>query len=253
MNTSKRLKQARQKMRFTQIDVMKKTGINNKTLSGYENGVSEPDLDSLKKLADLYQISLDELITGSRKEDLVNQHDLNVYKTRKNYYYRKESLTKEIKQLLQALSIGNYFLKSVEQEIYIMFEGNMYFEPYDMFDQFYKQYLLTKEDEPEYVDEELEEDFTNHYNYSTVLTAILNSDNDDWKEEIAVKLLDLVNKKGLSLHKADEISKSLEKDLSVFLDQVDVSYKGHKINKQELRLIRVYLETLFNDKEQEEK
>jgi len=57
-----RLKLAREKKELTQIDVRKITGINNKTLSGYENGVSEPDFETAKILADLYEVSFDYLV-----------------------------------------------------------------------------------------------------------------------------------------------------------------------------------------------
>ncbi len=49
-------------MDLTQLEVMKKTGINNKTLSGYENGVAEPDIDTLTILFSLYGISADEVL-----------------------------------------------------------------------------------------------------------------------------------------------------------------------------------------------
>ena len=54
-----RLKDARTRKNLTQIEVKKLTNINNKTLSGYENDVSEPDLETLKILADIYDISID--------------------------------------------------------------------------------------------------------------------------------------------------------------------------------------------------
>ncbi len=41
---------------------MKLTNVNHKTLSGYENGVSEPDLETLKILAILYNVSTDYLL-----------------------------------------------------------------------------------------------------------------------------------------------------------------------------------------------
>ena len=41
---------------------MELTGINSKSLSGYENNVAEPDLHTLADLARLYEISLDELL-----------------------------------------------------------------------------------------------------------------------------------------------------------------------------------------------
>ena len=41
------LRLARERRELTQVQVMAMTGINNKTLSGYENGVAEPDLETL--------------------------------------------------------------------------------------------------------------------------------------------------------------------------------------------------------------
>lgn len=57
-----RLRAARERKNLKQTQVKDKTGINNKTLSGYENGVSEPDFDSLKILAECYDVSLDYLL-----------------------------------------------------------------------------------------------------------------------------------------------------------------------------------------------
>ena len=56
------LRQARERRELTQTQVMAMTGINNKTLSGYENGVSEPDLQTLAILLRLYQVSADQLL-----------------------------------------------------------------------------------------------------------------------------------------------------------------------------------------------
>jgi transcriptional regulator with XRE-family HTH domain len=54
-----RLRLAREKKNLKQTQVMAKTGINNKTLSGYEKNVSEPDVETLKILAELYEVSVD--------------------------------------------------------------------------------------------------------------------------------------------------------------------------------------------------
>ncbi|HHU85920.1 MAG: helix-turn-helix domain-containing protein [Pelotomaculaceae bacterium] len=57
-----RLKKAREAKNLTQVQVRALTNINNKTLSGYEKGVSEPDIDTLKTLANLYETSIDYLV-----------------------------------------------------------------------------------------------------------------------------------------------------------------------------------------------
>src|SRR5699024_5963908 len=59
-----RLRIARDRKGFTQIQVKEKTKINNKTLSGYEKNVSEPDSKTLSLLADLYEVSYRWLLTG---------------------------------------------------------------------------------------------------------------------------------------------------------------------------------------------
>lgn len=64
----KRLRRAREDKRLSQIDVFKKTGINNKTLSRYENDGTEPDADSLKRLSDLYEVTTDWIISGENKK-----------------------------------------------------------------------------------------------------------------------------------------------------------------------------------------
>lgn len=68
-NISIILKNTREDLDLTQIEVMNITGINNKTLSGYENGVSEPDLETLAKLLNLYNLSADDLLEISKSKE----------------------------------------------------------------------------------------------------------------------------------------------------------------------------------------
>lgn len=59
-----RLKLARERTGLKQTQVKERTNINNKTLSGYENNVSEPDSATMAVLAELYGVSYKWLITG---------------------------------------------------------------------------------------------------------------------------------------------------------------------------------------------
>ncbi len=56
------LKNTREDLDLTQLKVMELTGINHKTLSGYENGVAEPDLQALATLCRLYRLSMDAVL-----------------------------------------------------------------------------------------------------------------------------------------------------------------------------------------------
>jgi len=66
------LRNAREEKNLTQMEVAKKTGIHNKTISNYENGVSSPDPNALKTFADIYETSVDYLLGRSD-----NQKELN--------------------------------------------------------------------------------------------------------------------------------------------------------------------------------
>lgn len=59
-----RLRIAREKRGLKQTQVKERTNINNKTLSGYENNVSQPDTETLVVLADLYEVSYEWLFAG---------------------------------------------------------------------------------------------------------------------------------------------------------------------------------------------
>lgn len=54
-----RLKIARENKNLTQMEVAKKLGISNGTLSGYERNYRDPDTETLAKLAELYGVSVD--------------------------------------------------------------------------------------------------------------------------------------------------------------------------------------------------
>lgn len=60
-----RLRLAREKVGLKQTQVKERSNINNKTLSGYENDVSEPDTNTLVTLAELYGVSFKWLLTGT--------------------------------------------------------------------------------------------------------------------------------------------------------------------------------------------
>lgn len=49
---------------MTQIQAAAKVGISNGTLSGYERNYREPDMRTLRRLAELYGVSIDYLLTG---------------------------------------------------------------------------------------------------------------------------------------------------------------------------------------------
>ena len=57
-----RIKNARIKTGFTQLEVAKETGIDDSNISKYENGKLEPSIETLGILANFYEVSVDWLL-----------------------------------------------------------------------------------------------------------------------------------------------------------------------------------------------
>lgn len=66
-----RLKHAREVARLTQIQVAKKLEVSNGAISGYERNYRDPDTETLKRLADLYGVSNNWLLTGEETKESV--------------------------------------------------------------------------------------------------------------------------------------------------------------------------------------
>lgn len=49
LNFGERLRRARERKGLTQVDVYRAIGLNNKSLSRYENGATAPDPDTLRE------------------------------------------------------------------------------------------------------------------------------------------------------------------------------------------------------------
>lgn len=62
MSIPDKLRQAREAAGLTQQEAANKTGINKKSISNYECGVSSPDMDKLRLLCKAYGVSADEII-----------------------------------------------------------------------------------------------------------------------------------------------------------------------------------------------
>lgn len=95
------LRNAREAKNLTQKEVSKKTGINNKTISNYENDVSSPDPNALKTFADIYETSVDYLLG---RADIQKESD---------------SLTEEYKQL-NISGLPEEAIKQVEEYIELL-------------------------------------------------------------------------------------------------------------------------------------
>ncbi|MBR4237787.1 helix-turn-helix domain-containing protein [bacterium] len=62
-----RIKELRNKKELTQAELADKLGFTSQTVSNWESGIREPDIDSLTQLASLFNVSLDYLLLGKQE------------------------------------------------------------------------------------------------------------------------------------------------------------------------------------------
>lgn len=67
MEIGKKLKTARMNAGMTQEKVAEEVSVSRQTISNWENEKSYPDIASVIRLSDLYNISLDELLKGDKE------------------------------------------------------------------------------------------------------------------------------------------------------------------------------------------
>ena len=84
-----RIKDLREDRDLRQVDLANATGIDQRTISNYESGKTNPDSDALIRMADFFHVSIDYL---------VGRTDYDVYSSKK----RKEMIHK-IQQMLESL------------------------------------------------------------------------------------------------------------------------------------------------------
>ena len=70
MSLGSRLRQARDKKGWSQTLAAEKLGIANSTLSGYERDYREPDAETIKQLASLYEVPINYLMDVEQKEEV---------------------------------------------------------------------------------------------------------------------------------------------------------------------------------------
>lgn len=69
MTFNNRLRHYRKRKRLTQEQLAKELGIKRSTYAKYETGENKPDYNTLKKIADFFEISTDELLGRSFKNE----------------------------------------------------------------------------------------------------------------------------------------------------------------------------------------
>lgn len=81
MNIGEKIKNAREEHKLTQTQVAENLMVSRQTISSWENGKSLPDILSVIRMSELYQISLDELLKGDKAMMEKIEKDAEIRKT----------------------------------------------------------------------------------------------------------------------------------------------------------------------------
>jgi len=73
VNFPSRLRALRLKHKMTQEQLGKKINVTKVSISGYENGTRTPDLETLQKIADVFDVTVDYLL--GRTDQTINIHE----------------------------------------------------------------------------------------------------------------------------------------------------------------------------------
>jgi len=73
VKTGRFLQELRKEKRLTQEQIAEQMGVARRTVSRWETGSNMPDLDILLELSDLYEVDLQEILSGERKSEQMNQ------------------------------------------------------------------------------------------------------------------------------------------------------------------------------------
>ena len=83
MNIGDKIKNAREENKLTQTQASESLMVSRQTISNWENGKSLPDILSVIRMSELYQISLDELLKGDKAMMDKIEKDIEIRKTEK--------------------------------------------------------------------------------------------------------------------------------------------------------------------------
>ena len=101
MEIGSKLKEARMRTEYTQEQVSEAIGVSRQTISNWENEKSYPDIVSVIKMSDLYDVSLDYLLKGKETKPMLSYMD---------YLEESTNTVKSKQKLTKHMQIGIYII-----------------------------------------------------------------------------------------------------------------------------------------------
>lgn len=98
MRIGEQIKNYRKTAGLTQEQVANYLGVSTPAVNKWEKGNNMPDISILVDIADYYDISIPEIISGERKSEMMNEEERKIAKTMSDYATtEKEKIFKEMK------------------------------------------------------------------------------------------------------------------------------------------------------------
>lgn len=69
------LKELRREKQLTQEQLAEVFGVSNRSISRWENGVNMPDFDLVIEIANYYDVSIEEILDGERKNEMIDKKE----------------------------------------------------------------------------------------------------------------------------------------------------------------------------------
>lgn len=105
-NFKEKLKELRKETETTQKELAEFLNVRNTTVSAWEVGASEPDLTTILKIAEFFNVTLDELLEKV-STDVIAKNDINaqnIYVNNLKFLRKKRNMTQQ--QVADAIGIG---------------------------------------------------------------------------------------------------------------------------------------------------
>ena len=74
-NISDMLRYLRKRERLSQVELAKRTGISRSRINNYENGIREPDLETMEAFADYFNVNMDTLTGRIEAKNPTTEND----------------------------------------------------------------------------------------------------------------------------------------------------------------------------------
>lgn len=101
MEIGSKIKEARLRIEYTQEQVAESLGVSRQTVSNWETGKSYPDIVSVIKMSDLYEVTLDYLLKGKEENSMKNYI---------NYLEESTNTVKSKQKVSKIILIGIYII-----------------------------------------------------------------------------------------------------------------------------------------------